>query len=714
MSSADFSNVFIDSENSRIRYHSGLCVYDEAFIQGRLVGRAWNAAGFPETEGNLAWMEELAVMAPSMAELGIEAASFEIAIDGQRMHFGWELVDMRQEPTATGGRHAIVELRSTMRPITVRVHTEVAGNGFITRWLEIENTSDKPAALGECWVMSGLLQRITGWRPYAHGAASPFRVGYMTSSSWGEEGFFDWQDLPPAPLRIESRAGKSGHGSPWCILENQLTGGRFVMALQWSANWGMEFTADYRGQDAIVHMRVGPTAAQPQRVIEPGETVTTPKVHIAMLQADLDECVQTWHRHIRANVLTKTPDDRRELVAYNHWAYNTHEMREDALCREIDVAAKIGAEVFIVDAGWYGPKGTGWYKTVGDWTTKDRLPNGLRPVSDYAHEKGLRFGLWFDIERMGPDSQAGKEHPERWLKCYGKPMASGDLDLTGPENIEHIESAICRCIDEFNLDVFRLDYNACTAFGGQVERDGWMENAFWRQHQNIHAMYARIRERYPDLLMENCASGGGRTDMAMMAIFDHTQISDWSIAPRAVRITNGMTMSLPPERVMHYVGVVVNTHTRGSLDLQMRMAVLTHFGISGLYPRAEEANPVQVERVKHHIDIYKNFLRPFMYDCRVYHHTPVLHGTEPGGFCALEYGSADFSRAVAGVFRLAGKNDDAFHLRLRSLDAGRQYRVTFDNTGQSVCRDGAELMQDGVHIRLDHALSSELLLIEAV
>ncbi len=714
MSASDFSNVYVDSQNFRIRYHSGLFVYDEAFINGRLIGRSWNAAGFPEADWNLGWIEELATMGRSMAGLSFDVASFELVIDGQRMNFNWELVDMREEPAAKGNRHAVVELRSRMRPITVRVHTEVTCCGFMVRWLEIVNTSGAPAALGECWVLSGLMQRVVGWRAYAHGVDSPFRIGYMTHSLHCEEGFFDWLALPDTPVRIEGRNGKSGHGSPWCVIENQLTGDRFVVALQWSANWGMEFTPEYSKQDAALHMRVGPTAAQPQRVIDPGETVTTPKVHIAMLQADLDECVQTWHRHIRANVLADTPKDRRGLVIYNHWAYQTHDMCEEGLLREIDVAAEIGAEVYIVDAGWYGPKGTDWYEYVGDWKAGNRLPNGLRPVSDYAHKKGLRFGAWFDIERMGPKSLTAKEHPERWLKSCGKPMFYHDLDLANPENIAHIEQAICRCIEEYNMDAFRLDYNAWPALGGQVERHGWMENAFWRYHQNIHAMYQRIRERYPNLLMENCAGGGGRTDTAMMAIFDHTQTTDWPIAPRSARIVNGLTMVLPPERLMNYQGVAQNCHTRGSLDLQMHMGVLTHFGISGVYPRVEEANTAHVERIKHYIDIYKNFVRPFMYDSRVYHHTPVLHGTEPGGFCALEYGSPDRSRAVAGVFRLAGKNDEAFHIRLRSLNAGRQYKVVFDSAGQIICAGGAELMQQGLHIRLDHALSSELLLMEAV
>ena len=62
-------------------------------------------------------------------------------------------------------------------------------------------------------------------------------------------------------------------------------------------------------------------------------------------------------------------------------------------------------------------------------------------------------------------------------------------------------------------------------------------------------MYDRIRKRFPDLILENCAGGGGRTDIGMIRRFSHTWVTDWQLAPRSFTVTNGMIIDLPPEYV---------------------------------------------------------------------------------------------------------------------------------------------------------------------
>lgn len=95
----------------------------------------------------------------------------------------------------------------------------------------------------------------------------------------------------------------------------------------------------------------------------------------------------------------------------------------------------------------------------------------------------------------------------------------------------------------------------------------------------------------------------------------------------------------------------------------------------------------------------------------MYHHQPVLCGREPAGWCVWETVAADSARAVVGIFRLAGPGEAEYHLRLRGLDAARRYMVTFDNTVQAVDMSGLALMQQGLAIRLEKPLSSELLLV---
>ena len=99
---------------------------------------------------------------------------------------------------------------------------------------------------------------------------------------------------------------------------------------------------------------------------------------------------------------------------------------------------------------------------------------------------------------------------------------------------------------------------------------------------------------------------------------------------------------------------------------------------------------------------------------RMYHHTPVLLGKEPRGWAVWELVAEDQARAAVGIFRLAGPADESYPLRLRGIDAGRRYRVTWDNTGESYEREGAALKQEGLWPRLARPMTSEVLLLEAV
>ena len=130
--------VFKHAGYPTVRYISGLTVHDEAFIHGRWVGRYWQGAGFVEPERLLGWIEKAAHVPRETA--GLDLAAFGLEVDGQSLHFGWELVGMDEVPTSSGSRHAVVELRSSIRPVTVQVHTEVDGTGFLTRWLTVTNT----------------------------------------------------------------------------------------------------------------------------------------------------------------------------------------------------------------------------------------------------------------------------------------------------------------------------------------------------------------------------------------------------------------------------------------------------------------------------------------------------------------------------------------------------------------------------------------------
>ena len=132
---------------------------------------------------------------------------------------------------------------------------------------------------------------------------------------------------------------------------------------------------------------------------------------------------------------------------------------------------------------------------MGDWQVSlERFPGGLKPFRDYVHGKGMKFGLWMDGERVGPESRIAREHPEWLARPYGNEGGLGGMiDLTRPEVAEWMESEIDRLIVEHELDLFRLDYNVGNiGAGGYSEQSGFVENAYWRYYEAVYGIYDRL------------------------------------------------------------------------------------------------------------------------------------------------------------------------------------------------------------------------------
>jgi alpha-galactosidase len=174
-----------------------------------------------------------------------------------------------------------------------------------------------------------------------------------------------------------------------------------------------------------------------------------------------------------------------------------------------------------------------------------------------------------------------------------------------------------------------------------------------------------------------------------------------------------MTIALPPENTDRLWGGQ-NSHTTAELDFQARLLLFSRPTVAIFSPPNATVNPLLLARLQHLVQLYKTFVRPFVADSCIYHHTPTFVGLEPQGWGVLELAAADHSRAIAGVFQLASPVTPEYTLRLRGLDDSRRYRVTLDNLQQSFELDGQALSQAGLTVRLEGALTSELILFEAL
>ncbi|MDD2710705.1 MAG: alpha-galactosidase [Verrucomicrobiae bacterium] len=697
----------LSGEKPGWRYGAGGAIYAERFLEGRLLCAAYQDNGAPVAESG---------EYPFCSSAGFQP-SFDLVVDGDSLYFGWEHVGFESRKISNGAVQGTLTLKHSIKPLVLKVITSACGNGFFKRRLEIINISKNTSLgltsiaslCGILWPMkSNLENNLNDQR------ISPYSAGYFQNISHGTEGNFTWLDLPVnTEISIGSTRGQSGHNSPFAVLRNNVYGGYFVCQLGWSANWRMTFRTHYEnginlalnGVKLVFSMM--PVAPAPMRLIAPGETVVAPEVHFGLNHESFDSAIQSQHAYLRTYVLRKGTETPQPVI-YNHWGYMGEEVSEEKLLREIDIASEAGAELFIVDAGWFGDKGTEWPFTIGDWKAGNRLPNDLFPVFAYVRKKGLKYGLWSEIEGAGPKSKLASEHPDWFITRYGKSV-EWILDLSKPVVRDYIESEIIRLVERYKLDLFRLDYNRIAMEGGFNLVDGHYENTLWRHVEAIYEIFDRLSVRFPKLFLENCAAGGGRTDVGMVSRFATTWVSDCLSMPRTVRILNGMSMALPPE----YVDRVFAGFDPGNTETKMHGIILAHPTLTGLTPALAEANPEFMECVKKYVGIYKNFIRSFHRQAKVYHHTPVIPGGDGRGWCALEYVAADRRRAVAAVFRLVNAEGNVYQMKFRGLNPAFTYRLRFEPGGFFAEEKGFKLQQEGMEIELDNALTSKLILLTA-
>ena len=266
------------ARKTEIRYVSGGAVYEEELAAGHWLARHW---GFdsqpPPGRGEL-----------DAFEIRVKTEPSPDSVPGALVS-DWRAVSAREmEKTDRGARHVAVQLASAQTPLEVTVHTVLDGTPVLKRWLEITNRAGRPIALTSVFPWAGRL-----WS----GGARNVEVGYATRSDCCWEGWFGWKSLTPGANVIRQENGLA-YDHPYFVLRNQEKGEYFFGQLEWPVNRIMEF---YKAEG--LSFKIGPTAANALRVLDPGETIATPAVHLAHVRGDFDAAVQAMHDHIRRSVL---------------------------------------------------------------------------------------------------------------------------------------------------------------------------------------------------------------------------------------------------------------------------------------------------------------------------------------------------------------------------------------------------------------------------
>lgn len=285
-----------------------------------------------------------------------------------------------------------------------------------------------------------------------------------------------------------------------------------------------------------------------------GESFTTVPVTLA-LAADLDGAAAAMTRFRRA-ARRPHPDHDRPAVCFNDYM-NTlgGDPTTEKLLPLIDAAAGVGAEVFVVDAGWYDDSGH-WWDGVGEWRpSHTRFPGGLGEVLDRIRAHGMTPGLWLEPEVVGVRSPVADRLPDSaFLQRGGQRIVEHDryhLDLRHPAARGHLDEVVDRLVGEFGVGYFKLDYNINPGPGTDVDAPSVGHGLL--EHNRAHlAWLDGVADRHPGLILENCGSGAMRADFALLSRLQLQSTSDQQEPLLYPPIAAAAPMQMLPEQAANW------------------------------------------------------------------------------------------------------------------------------------------------------------------
>ncbi|WP_402845133.1 alpha-galactosidase [Microbacterium sp. GXS0129] len=313
--------------------------------------------------------------------------------------------------------------------------------------------------------------------------------------------------------------------------------------------------------------------------LAPGEDYVTPWLYASFGADGLDSMSVRFHRFARSLPHLR---DRPRPVTFNSWEAMGFDMTADRLIALAESAAQAGAERFVIDDGWFGGRRDD-RSSLGDWhVSPDVFPDGLERVTTRIRELGMEPGLWFEPEMINEDSDLARAHPEWLMRLPDRvPIASRHqqvLDLTNPDAWSTILAAMSEIIERYDIGYVKWDHNRDLIDAGVGPDRVAGTHA---QTRALYALLRALRERFPRLAIEACASGGARIDLGILEHSDRFWTSDSVDPVDRQAIQRWTALVMPPEILGAHVGAPVAGSTRRHHRLNFRAgtALLGDFGI---------------------------------------------------------------------------------------------------------------------------------------
>ena len=496
--------------------------------------------------------------------------------------------------------------------------------------------------------------------------------------SWARERAVQITPMLNGVIQADSKRTSPSHtANPFMAVlakdANENYGDVFGISLIYSSSFVLKMQGTHSGDTLITG---GINDFDFSWTLEAGESLESPEVAIASSANGLGDMSRAFHDLFRDHLINKNFVRATRPIVINNWEGTGLDFDEEKLKAIIDGVEGTGINTFVLDDGWFGERNT-FDAALGDWfVNKKKLPNGLSVIADYAHSKGIRFGLWFEPEMVSEKSELYKAHPDWAIHVDGREHSHGRdqlvLDITRADVRDYIVEVINKAIRENKVDYVKWDSNrfvsgSCSAL---LPKEKQME-FHHRYALGLYDILDRIVYANPDVFFEGCSGGGGRFDPAMLYYFPQIWTSDNSDAQDRTLIQYGTSMVYPPSSMSCHVTASPNHSTKRSTAFGTRgdIAALGAFGYeldASTFTDEDRAN------AKAQIEEYNAWNADLVLSGDLYRIADPFNSNYFGQALV----SKDKSRGVLVIYRrVFYYNAQMKHFKMAGLDENKNYYV---------------------------------------
>lgn len=432
------------------------------------------------------------------------------------------------------------------------------GLPVIRCWTEVENHRDQSVGLE--YISSFALFSVAkecsgGWRDCLfihlcrHSWCDEFQWHRHSLTEFGLNQRFSPDESTQRLIMSNTGSWASKETLPVAVFENADSGQFLFWQIETAGSWNWELGEEAHQPYLMVS---GPSERENLwfKRLQPGERFVSVPVMVGAVRHSLDAAFNALNASRRSMRKDHVDNHQLPVIFNDYMNCLMADATTEKLLPLIDKAAAAGAEYFVIDGGWYddGP----WWDGVGEWfPAAGRFPGGFEIPIRRIRKKGMIPGLWLEIERMGNNCRLAKEWPDEcFFMRHGKRVldrSSYQLDFRHPLVIVHADRVIRRLVEEYGVGFIKMDYNIDIGPGTEVCADSFGDGLL--QHQRAYkAWLTGVFDRYPDLIIENCSSGGMRLTYGLMDLHSVCSTTDNQDYRMNARISINSATGVCPEQ----------------------------------------------------------------------------------------------------------------------------------------------------------------------